>query len=461
MGRFKIYSLLLVKNEVDIIRASLHAAAQWSDKVIVIDNGSTDGTWDVVQAMSSENERIVAFMQYTGGFHIGLRAKAFRAFRKELSYKDWWCVRLDADEFFTEDPREFLAKVPKYYNCVKKISTDYVLTHKDIAKYEFSGDFESDREYIAHHLPEKRKERRFMRHRPWLIWSEKWRYPHPIGATAKTCIAVDHYQYRSPQQMEKRYTTRQKAKADGCGSFLHENGNSWKAYLWDDSELQKQSRLLADLPAAFEKSTAILYQKRNTIKLVDEGFVVKQFAVPSLWKRVLYTLFASKARRSYIYAQRLGDLTPKPVTYLETKKNGLLAESYYVSRLSVCGHVLKEVIKDTHYPEREKVFAAFGRFTAMLHEKGMLHTDYSMGNVLFDQTENGVAFQLVDLNRMKFNQRIDARRGCKNFERIDTDKEALTTIARAYAKARGLDEEQCIDMVLRMRWRKHKKPNIN
>jgi tRNA A-37 threonylcarbamoyl transferase component Bud32 len=204
-----------------------------------------------------------------------------------------------------------------------------------------------------------------------------------------------------------------------------------------------------------------LYQKRNTIKLVEEAFVVKKFAVPSLLKRLWYTLFASKARRSYIYAQRLGDLTPKPVTYLETKKNGLLAESYYVSRLSVCGHVLKEVIKDTHYPEREKVFAAFGRFTAMLHEKGMLHTDYSMGNVLFDQTENGVAFQLVDLNRMKFNQRIDARRGCKNFERIDTDKEALTTIARAYAKARGLDEEQCIDMVLRMRWRKHKKPNIN
>ena len=33
MGAFKIYSLLLVKNEVDIIRASLCAAAKWSDKV--------------------------------------------------------------------------------------------------------------------------------------------------------------------------------------------------------------------------------------------------------------------------------------------------------------------------------------------------------------------------------------------------------------------------------------------
>lgn len=40
----KIYSLLLVKNEADIIASILKAAAQWSDKVIVMDNGSTDET---------------------------------------------------------------------------------------------------------------------------------------------------------------------------------------------------------------------------------------------------------------------------------------------------------------------------------------------------------------------------------------------------------------------------------
>ena len=44
MMPFKIYSLLLVKNEADIIRSSLMSAVQWSDKVIVMDNGSTDGT---------------------------------------------------------------------------------------------------------------------------------------------------------------------------------------------------------------------------------------------------------------------------------------------------------------------------------------------------------------------------------------------------------------------------------
>ena len=79
MSPFKIYSLLLVKNEADIIRESLLAAIKWSDKVIVIDNGSEDGTWEIVQELAAQDTRIIAFMQYIGGFHIGLRAKAFRA----------------------------------------------------------------------------------------------------------------------------------------------------------------------------------------------------------------------------------------------------------------------------------------------------------------------------------------------------------------------------------------------
>ena len=457
MKPFKIYSLLLVKNEADIIRESLLSAATWSDKVIVMDNGSQDGTWEIVQELATQDARIVAFMQYTGGFHIGLRAKAFRAFRHEMTCRDWWCVRLDADEFYSEDPREFLAGVPKRYNTVKKLSTDYILTKEDIQAYTFSGNFAEDRKKITHALPEKRKERRFMRHRPWLVWSEKWRYPHPIGCTAKQCIAVEHYQYRSPQQMEKRFKTRQQAKKDGCGSFLHENGSDWTDYLWSNQELEQQTRLLHHLPELFAKSTEVLYQKRNTIKVVEEDYVVKSFAVPSLFKRLIYTVFASKARRSFIYAQRLGDMTPKPITYIETRKDGLLHESYYISQKSPCTHVLKEVIKDKNFPERDRIFADFGRFTARLHEQKMLHADYSMGNVLFEPSEEGTHFQLVDLNRMRFGVRIDCRKGCRNFERIDTDTHALSTMARAYAKARGFDEEVCVKWVLKMRWRKHKK----
>ena len=459
MKAFKIYSLLLVKNEVDIIRESLLSAIKWSDKVIVIDNGSEDATWEIVQEMAQEYSVIVPFMQYKGGFHIGLRAKAFKAYRHELTRNDWWCVRLDADEFFNEDPRAFLSKLSRCYSTVKKQSTDYILTKEDIAEHTFVGDFSVDKDHITHHLPEKRKERRFVRHSPWLVWSMKWRYPHPLGRTSKECIAVDHYQYRSPQQMQKRFATRQQAKKDGCGSFLHENGKSWTDYLLSNQELEYLKNLHENLPNLFQSSTDILYKKRNTIKLIEGDFVVKSFAIPSFFKRIIYSIFPSKARRSFLYAQRLGKLTPTPVTYVETKKGGLINESYYISKLSPCKHVLKEIIKDPHFPQRDEIFAAFGRFTAQLHEQGIIHSDYSMGNVLFEPTPTEVIFQLVDLNRMRFGKDINCRTGCRNFERIDTDQHALTIIATAYANARNFSPEECISLVLKHRWRKHKKTN--
>lgn len=227
----KIYSLLVVKDEADVVGLSVADACRWSDKVIVIDNGSTDGTWELLQTMAADNPRIVPFMRYEGPFHIGLRSKAFAAFRREMHLGDWWCVRLDADEFYPGDVPALLRSIPWYCRTVKKISTDYVITHEDLAENILSGDFAADRPRLHYCLPDKRRERRFMRHSPFLVWLARWRYPHPWGFVARQSIPVDHYQYRSVDQMQRRYANRQQAKAEGCGSFSHESGASWQEYL--------------------------------------------------------------------------------------------------------------------------------------------------------------------------------------------------------------------------------------
>ena len=446
---FKIYSLLLVKDEADVITASLSDACRWSDKIIVIDNGSTDGTWEKVQALALTHPQVVPWLRYDGPFHIGLRARAFRAFRHELTCRDWWCVRLDADEFFTGDVRAFLASVPLACQTVKKSSRDYVLTFEDLQEHNFSGSFEADRPFIRSFLPLRRQERRFMRHSPLLVWKETWRYPHPWGRVYAKPVEVEHFQYRSPQQMERRFLTRQKAKSDGCGSFKHEQGASWRDYLVSRAELQ-QKHTIAHLPEAFAGSENIMHKGRNTVKLLEGGLVVKRFARPSLINSLIYGLFRkSKAERSFIYARRLGAASPEPVAWLDIKRGGLLTDSYYVSRLSSLPYTAMQLAKDPAFPDRDRHLRAIARFTVRLHEQGIMHRDYSGGNILFDDDDN---IQIVDLNRLVFNVRVSLERGCRNFERLDLDPAACTLLGEEYARARGFDPQLCAALVRRFRW---------
>ena len=58
----KIYAISLIKNEADIIEKNLIEASKWCDKIFVYDNGSTDGTWEIVKSLSSN--KIIPFKTY-------------------------------------------------------------------------------------------------------------------------------------------------------------------------------------------------------------------------------------------------------------------------------------------------------------------------------------------------------------------------------------------------------------
>lgn len=445
--KFKIYSLLVVKDEVDVIAASLKDACRWSDKIIVIDNGSTDGTWETIQQLSNEYPQVIPWLRYEGPFHIGLRSKAFKAFRHEMTRNDWWNVRLDADEFYPGDVRGFLANVPKCYRTIKKESTDYVLTHEDLAQHEFSGNFEQDRPLFTHVLPVRRKERRFMRHSAMLCWLNRWRYPHPWGRVYPKTISVDHYQYRSPQQMEKRYLTRQKAKADGCGSFSHEQGKDWREYVPTNHQLQQQ-HLLANLRDAFRESKQLLYNGRNQLKIIAQDIVVKSFHTPRFPNSFIYGLLrASKAKRSFLNAQLLGDLTPTPLAYQEYRQCGMLRDSYYACQMSDLPFTWRIVAKDTNFVNREKVVRGIGRFMAYMHEKGCYSLDFSGGNLLVN--EDGSRVQLVDLNRMRHYTHINIQQGCKQTNRLHLTTSDCYWLAEEYAKARNFDIAHCYRLILK------------
>lgn len=202
----------------------------------------------------------------------------------------------------------------------------------------------------------------------------------------------------------------------------------------------------------------VIFSRRNILRLT-EGVVVKQFAIPNLLRGLWYGLIGrSKARRSYEYAQRMQGLTPAPVAYREERMCGILRDSWYACRESECRHTFNELIGVPQFPHREQILQAIGRFTAELHRRGILHCDYSGGNILFN--DDGSRIQVIDLNRIRFGRHLSREQRLGNFERLNIDREALRLIADGYASVTGEDANQVAEYIIAHRWYKHVKQGI-
>ncbi|MEG1313834.1 MAG: glycosyltransferase family 2 protein, partial [Bacilli bacterium] len=126
----KIIALMIVKNEDDVVGHSLDSARIWADKIIIMNNNSSDNTEEIIKKKIAEYDNIVYWGRYDGVFRDGLRALLYLDNKDCFEVGDW-IVRLDADEFFIDNPREFLSNTPDLVNFVKSASFQYYYTEKD------------------------------------------------------------------------------------------------------------------------------------------------------------------------------------------------------------------------------------------------------------------------------------------------------------------------------------------
>lgn len=216
----RIFGNCLVKNEADMIVETLADAVRWCDRIFVFDNGSTDGTWEKVQEFAHHDSRVVPFKSEAVPFRNSLRRDTFENFRAEAAAGDWWCV-LDADELYLDDPRIFLAAVPRWHHVVWGAYFQHYFTDVDAAR------FATDPHAYPPHTPARQalrhyrcdySEVRFYRHRPGLVW-DQGSAPRHLGVVHPQRIRFAHYQYRSPEQIQLRLRTRQQAIREGCENF--------------------------------------------------------------------------------------------------------------------------------------------------------------------------------------------------------------------------------------------------
>lgn len=214
-----------------------------------------------------------------------------------------------------------------------------------------------------------------------------------------------------------------------------------------------------NLPGTFHGMGGTIRDYRNVIKIVDIGdeqLVVKNFRGMYFFNRLAYSLFRkSKAVRSYEYSERLNDhgiKTPAHVAWINCYSLGLLTESFFVS-VYCPWPTLERCMEgfDAMNDRQVSILRHLATFTHRLHELGIFHFDFSVGNILVREADDSFDFALLDLNRIKFGT---VKSGFRNFSTLNLPQEAMDILVRAYAAETGADPGAMVERFWRYKHRK-------
>lgn len=219
---------MLLRDEEDIIAQNLDHLLGWIDALYILDLGSTDRTWDIVQDYARRDSRIVPFMHRPILYNDNLRSFIFAHFRDRFQPGDW-VMKIDADEFYHITPPEFAkTRLRMGETAVYLLWYYFRLTVAEVAAYE-SGqiDVMADRQRPIEQRRRfyqiaKYSEPRMFRYRRSMQWPENTSFPYNAGFLARERIPIRHYPHRDPLQMQRRYELRSammKLKAHAGGHW--------------------------------------------------------------------------------------------------------------------------------------------------------------------------------------------------------------------------------------------------
>ena len=197
-----------------------------------------------------------------------------------------------------------------------------------------------------------------------------------------------------------------------------------------DRKYRSLESYVEQLPVTFNTGE-LVYAARNVLRrFCWDGtiVVVKKYKIPILLNRFVYGRFR----------------TPQPVAYIEERCCRLLSDSYLVTLNEDFPEMMRRFHTDESLTDEGKMILwAFAAYTRDLHEAGILHQDYSPGNIAF-KVENGrVEFSLFDINRMHFG-RISKKMCLRNFCRLTPSVAVLSYLVGEYARIRGWNVEESV-----------------
>jgi hypothetical protein len=237
----RFHGLMLLRDEIDIIAQNLDHLLTWIDTLFILDMGSVDGTWDIVQDYARRDKRIVPFFSKPIVYDDNLRCMLFAEYRSRFAPGDW-VMKIDADEFYHVTPPDFVKQRLSPGDTAAHLQWYFFrLTRQEVADYE-SGrvDVTEDRKRP---ISDRRRyykistyaEPRLFRYRRTIQWPQNASFPFNAGFVSRHRIPIRHYPHRDPPQMERRFKLRaamMKLKAHAGG---HWNLEDWHKELVDAS----------------------------------------------------------------------------------------------------------------------------------------------------------------------------------------------------------------------------------
>lgn len=218
----RVVGIAMVKDEADIIEGTLRHMAGEVDHLMVIDNGSTDGTREILEELVGDLP-LWAGVDPDPAYYQSAKMSTL-AKRAHVLLGAAWIVPFDADELWFADDRlgDVLAAAAGVDVAVASL-TDHYRTALDLDEPDpFRSMVWRRREPAA--LPKVA-----FRWQPGaVIHQGNHGVTLPDGGAEAQLLQVRHFPYRSPQQMVRK--ARNGAAAYAATDLPADQGAHWRAY---------------------------------------------------------------------------------------------------------------------------------------------------------------------------------------------------------------------------------------
>jgi glycosyltransferase involved in cell wall biosynthesis len=229
----KLSAICIIKNEADIIIETLNNALRFCDNIYVFDNGSTDGSFELICEKAAQDSRVVIAVHSDEIYRNQFRNRVYNMFHSDFSASDWWYI-LDADEMLTEDPRPMLIEaMQRNKNQMRVWQAQFYFTDNDLANYEIEDKAQSVSQRRRYYRINWR-EPRFFRNSPSKQWPEdiSGKVPPFCQKMYRPSPICRHYAQRTPEQIKMR----REIRINNPFSFLHVKNKTEDDWLKESAE---------------------------------------------------------------------------------------------------------------------------------------------------------------------------------------------------------------------------------